>query len=86
MVWDKDIINDFLIYQKNKLVIKLFQIEVHNELILKSIKMVDISKIIQNYFNDFMDPKYYIYYSIVYLFSIIFPLFTFDNKIFFYQF
>ena len=82
-VLDKDVINDFLNYQNNKLLIKLFQIEINDEFSLKSIKMANISKIIQNHFTEFLDQSYYMYSSIVYLFSIIFPLFTFNNNIYF---
>jgi hypothetical protein len=45
--------------------------------------MANISKIIQNHFTEFLDQSYYMYSSIVYLFSIIFPLFTFNNNIYF---
>ena len=82
-VLDKDVINDFLNYQNNKLLIKLFQIEINDEFSLKSIKMANISKIIQNHFTECLDKSYYMYSSIVYLFSIIFPLFTFNNNIYF---
>ena len=82
---NKDIINDFLNYKNNKILFKMFQLEVNNEQALKSIKMINISNIIQNYFAEFLNDKYYIYSSIVYVISIIFPLFTFDNNILFFS-
>ena len=79
---DKDIIFKFLFFKKKKELFKSFEMR-HEEFGLISIKLINISIKIQNAFNQFLNTKYFILGSLIYVFSIIFPLFSFNDNILF---
>ena len=81
-ILDKDIIVKFLFFRKKRELFKSFEMR-HEEPGLISIKLINISIKIQNAFNKFLNRKYFVLGSIIYVFSIIFPLFSFNNNILF---
>ena len=82
-ILDRDIINNFLYYKNNKDLLKSFQINENNELDIKSINIIKIPLEIQTYFYKYLKPEYFIRSSILYIFSIIFPIFSFNTNIHF---
>ena len=81
---DKNIINKFLFLKKNKryLFYNLKERE-KKELIIKTVEEDNITKIIQNNFGKILTAEYYIRSSFVYIFSIVFPIFSFNTCIFY---
>ena len=80
---DNNIINEFLSYRNNNDFFKSLKDKEIKDMNIKSIKMAKISLTIQDNFNKFLNKKYFIRSSIVYIFSIIFPFFSFCNGILF---
>ena len=80
---DNNIIDVFLSYRNNNDFFKSLKDKVIKEMNIKCIKMERISLTIQNYFNKYLDKIYFIRTSIIYIFSIIFPFFSFSNGILF---
>ena len=90
-VLDKNIIDDFLKYKKNKGFSKSLKRIDLKELNIKYIKMISIPSTIQNIYHKFLNQIYFTRYSIVYIYSIVFPFMPFSKNIlfltnFFYSF
>ena len=81
---DKNVINSFLFFKKNKKNLFSFLKEREKaEIIIKSVDKVLLIELIQNNFSKFLTPYFYIRSSIVYIFSIVFPFFSFNTCIFY---
>ena len=82
-ILDRNIINNFLYYKNNKELLNSFQINENKELDLKSLSMIKIPITIKSYFYKYLKTEYFINSSIFYIFSIIFPIFSFNTNIHF---
>ena len=81
---DKKIVNTFLYYKKNKKsAFNSLKEREKIELTIKSVEKSLITITIQNHFKEFLSKNYFIRSSIVYVFSIIFPIFSFNSCIFY---
>ena len=82
-ILDNKIIEEFLSYKNNKGFFQSLKNKKIKENNVDSIKMIKISLIMQNYFNQLLNPLYFLRASIIYVFSIIFPFFHFSDNILF---
>ena len=79
IVLDNNILTNFLEY--NNQIFKSFK---ENEYInLDIIEQISISQIIQKKYNIFLNSKYYIQFSLVYIFSMTFHLLDFQTNLYF---
>ena len=77
---NKNIIKLFIYYKKNK---NYFQSLKKEEVEVEIIDKVQIPLTIQNYFYKILTQEYYLRSSLIYLFSMIFPLLSFQDSILF---
>ena len=80
---DKKIIEDFKKYKNSKSFSKSLKRIDLKELNIKSIKMKNIPSTIQNFYHKYFDQIYFIKYSIIYIYSIVFPFMDCSKNILF---
>ena len=77
--FERDLIRLFIFYNKNRDCYKAFkkEKEINAEIIVK----MSIPFTILNYFDKILNPEYYIRSSLIYIFSLIFPLLSFQDSL-----
>ena len=87
---DKNLIKIFLFNKKSRELFNSLKIKEKEEVEIISIEKGSIIYVIENLYHSILNPKHYITGSIIYIFSIVFPLFphkkimSFLNQILFY--
>ena len=81
---DGKIIKEFLFLKKNKKNLFTFLKEIEKiKLTINSVDKVLLTTLIQNNFNQILSSNFYIRGSFVYIYSIVFPIFSFNSCIFY---
>ena len=79
--FDKKLIKLFMFHKKNKESYK--SLKEKEEVNVEVINKMNIALTIRNYFNRKLTDEYYIRSSFIYIFALSFPLFSFQNSLFF---
>ena len=83
---DDEIIKNFVFYKTNKGLFNAFQENDEKDIIIESNKKTIIVITIHNFINKVLNREYFIRSSLIYVYSILFPLFSFDKNILFLTF